>query len=238
MKPAIINQLLIISLLFLLSSCSNYTKGEPIESKLPPKYAFLVIDIQNDFMSNTGKLPIGENQSTNIIKTINKLSPIFNQNKIETIYIENKFKKYDLIANWFRNNAALEGTDGEKLSPDLTIVNDKQFYKSSPDAFSNKIFDKYLRTKKITKLIVAGVFADQCVLSTIQGALNRKYGVYVISDAIGAKNDNDINKALKKYKELNVNIVTSQQITEKGIKFIFRLTDRNAIQQMTPPRTT
>jgi nicotinamidase-related amidase len=52
-------------------------------------------------------------------------------------------------------------------------------------------------------------------LSTVKGGQNRKYEVYVISDAIGAKNDNDIEKALKAYKKLNVNTVTSEQIIDK-----------------------
>ena len=207
--------ILLVFALVLFSGCSPHTEGEPIETNLPEKFCFLVVDIQNDFMAKDGKLPIEPKQSQNIINTINRLLPVFDKNKIEIIYIGNEFKETDTIANWFRNKAAIEGTEGAKLAPDLNIINNNYFIKSSADAFSNKSFDKYLREKKITKLIISGVFADQCILSTVKGGLNRKYEIYVISDGIGAKNDQNIKKALKAYKKLKVNIITSEQIINK-----------------------
>lgn len=215
MKLNIFRSIILIICLILLSGCSPYTKGEPIESNLPDKYSFLILDIQNDFMAKDGKLPISPIQSRDIINKINMLLSILTQSEVEVVYIGNEFKKSDTIANWFRNNAAIKGTDGAKLDSNLNIINNNYFSKSSPDAFSNKSFDQYLREQKISKLIIAGVFADQCVLSTVKGGLNRKYEVYVISDAIGAKNDSDIEKAIKAYKKLNAHTVTSEQIINK-----------------------
>lgn len=201
--------------ILLSSGCTPFTKGKPIPSDLADKYAFLILDIQNDFMSKEGKLPVDPKQSNEIIKIINTLVVYFEQKNIDVVYIVNEFDKSDTIANWFRNNAAIKDTKGAELVSDLKLSTNNRFSKSHPDAFSNVDFDNYLRKKNITKLVIAGVFADQCVLSTVKGGVNRKFDVIVIADAIGAKNDRKREKAIESFKKLGVGVVTSDEIVQE-----------------------
>ncbi|MBU0485352.1 MAG: cysteine hydrolase [Proteobacteria bacterium] len=215
MKPFTIKFLYTLLIISLLPACSPYTKGQPIQKDLPAKFAYLVIDIQEDFMNANGKLPIDQGQSPKIIKNINELLPIFEQQKIEIIYIGNEFNKSETIANWFRNNAAIAGSKGTQLAAGLKVLNHHYFPKNHPDAFSNQEFDQYLRKQNITGIIISGVFADQCVLSTVKGALNREYEVFLISGTLGAKTDENLNNALQKYHKLDVSIFTPEQIVNK-----------------------
>jgi len=201
--------------LLICAGCSPYTKGEAIRADLPEKYALLILDMQNDFLKPDGKLPIDRGQAPKILEAINRLLTYLPGKGIEVVYIGNEFSKSDTVANWFRNKAALQGTEGAELTEDLTLVNNSYFAKNQPDAFSNHAFDQYLRKKKVTKLLIAGVFADQCILSTVKGALQRKYGVYVIADAIGAKTDRDLDKALQKFNSMDVQVVTAEQVIKK-----------------------
>jgi nicotinamidase-related amidase len=202
-------------LLFFINGCISHTKGKLIESDIPDKYAFLIMDIQKDFMTVEGKLPVNNEQAQTVLKTINTIVETVDVNEIEIVYIGNEFSPSDRIANWFRNYASLKGEEGSQLDSRLKIVNNIYFSKNQLDAFSNDKFDQYLRNKKVNKLIIAGVFADQCVLATARGALQRGYKVTILSDGVAAKSDEDLKEALQKYKEDGVTVMSSAGFLEK-----------------------
>ncbi len=208
---------LTISLMLLgfLVGCDAYTKGKPIESNMPEKYAFLIMDVQKDFMTADGKLPVDSQQAQSVLKTINRTVEAVDVSTVEIVYIGNEFSPSDRIANWFRNYAALKGEEGSKLDSRLKVVNNLYFSKNMPDAFSNDAFDQYLRNKKVNKIIVAGVFADQCVLATAKGAVQRGYKVITLSDGIAAKNDKKLIQALQKHKEVGTTVISSAEFIKQ-----------------------
>ncbi len=205
----------LISVVLFVTGCNPYNGGEPIQTGLPDKSAFIILDIQNDFMLPTGRLPIDQGQSSGIIRNINKLTAGFGKNHMDVIYIGNEFKESDTVANWFRNNSAIKGTEGAKLVAELNVINTNYFAKEHPDAFTNKLFDQFLRDRKITKLIIAGVFGDQCVLSTVKAALNRKFEVTIVSDAIGTKTDKKLANILETYKKIGVGVEKTDQLVSR-----------------------
>ncbi|MFC1770973.1 cysteine hydrolase family protein [Candidatus Margulisiibacteriota bacterium] len=207
----------LMSLIF-FSGCITFTKGHLIKANIQGKYAFLVVDIQKDFMQAEGKLPIDSQQAKTILKTINAVVESIDANGFEIVYIGNEFSSSDWIANWLRNHAALKGKEGAKLDPRLNIVNNIYFSKDQPDAFSNDKFDLYLRNKKVNKLIIAGVFAGQCVLATARGALQRGYEVIVLSDGVGAKNDDNLKEALRKHKKDGTVVMSSAKFLESLVE--------------------
>ena len=185
--------LFLISLIFI--SCAPYTKGPAIKQLTQEKRALLILDFQNDFFKSEAPMPVDSIQGKKAITTINK---VLNQesDKYSTIvYVGNEFSKKDYIANWFRNNAAVKGTEGAQLIDELVKNKGPYFSKSSSDAFSNNELDQHLRDQEITELHIAGVFADQCVLSTVKGAVNRGYEVRVIENAIAAKDEERLKQA-------------------------------------------
>ncbi|MCK4840165.1 MAG: cysteine hydrolase [Desulfobulbaceae bacterium] len=152
---------------FVFLARAPYTEGEPIQKGLPAKYAIIIIDLQEDFILPAGKLPVEQSQARKIVPSINSLLSSINANAVEVVYVGNEFSPADFIGNWFRNSAAIAGQQGTKLVSSLFVINDTYFSKEKPDAFSNTEFDQYLRGKSVNHLIVTGVFADQCVMATI-----------------------------------------------------------------------
>ena len=195
--------------------CSPHTEGEPIQQGLPTKYGIVIIDMQEDFILPTGKLPVDRDQSRKTLQSINSLLAAVNINRVEILYVVNEFSPEDTIGNWFRNHAAIAGREGTKQVADLTVVNDTFFIKDNPDAFSNVEFDAYLRDKKVNHLILAGVFADLCVMSTAKGGQQRQYKVAVIPEAVAAKNNKNHATAIDKFQKLGVEIFSIDDAIKK-----------------------
>jgi nicotinamidase-related amidase len=195
--------------LWYCAGCSPHTEGDPIQQGLPTKYGIIIVDMQEDFILPKEKLPVDRNQARKTVRSINSLLAAVHTNGVEVLYVGNEFSPEDSIGNWFRNHAAIVGQKGTKLVADLTVVNDTYFTKDKPDAFSNSAFDAYLRDKKVNHLILTGVFADQCVMSTAKGGLQRRYTVAVIPEAVAAKNSKNHEEAIKKFRKLGVDILAT-----------------------------
>ncbi len=74
--------------------------------------------------------------------------------------------------------------------------------KNSYDAFTNPELEKILKKQKIKYLIVAGIFGDGCVHSTIQGGFSKGYNFVILKDLIETtdiKIRQDLQKLLKTY---------------------------------------
>ena len=56
--------------------------------------------------------------------------------------------------------------------------------KNSYDAFTNPKLNKFLKKHKIKHIIVAGVFGDGCVNSTIEGGFSAGYNFIILKDLI------------------------------------------------------
>jgi nicotinamidase-related amidase len=189
-----------------------HTKGIPIQENMPAKQALLVIDIQNDFVGPEAKLPVDKAQADLMIQNANLLISEFTDRNSEVVYVVNEFSASDRIANWFRNGAAIEGEPGAELSARIQPAGSARFPKSSSDAFSNASFDAYLRKQRITEVILLGVFADQCVLATAKGAIQRGYSVVTVSDAIASKSDKALSAAIEKHKRTGATVTKTTDL--------------------------
>lgn len=198
--------------ILLFFSCNSYTEGELIKENLPPKAALLIVDIQNDIMLPTGKLPVDSVQANRVIKVANEIIQSIDPNIIEVIYIANEFESSNWIRNLFTNFAVLKGTQGAELDSRLNRINQNFYTKSQRDAFSNLQLDQYLRQKNVNNLIIIGVYAEHCVLSTVRGALQRGYKVTIVSDAVASKNDKDLRKAFDTYNSIGVSLLSSKEL--------------------------
>ncbi len=56
--------------------------------------------------------------------------------------------------------------------------------KNTYDAFTNQKLDEFLQKQKIKYVVVAGVFGDGCVESTIQGGFSKGYNFIILKDLI------------------------------------------------------
>lgn len=63
---------------------------------------------------------------------------------------------------------------------------------------------------QIDQLVITGVYADQCVLYTAMGALNRHYQVQFVRNGVGSSSDKAVDKACEAVKARGAEVVEYQ----------------------------
>lgn len=179
-----------------------------------PKTALLVLDMQEDFLGDKARMPIAKEQIPAVTAVVNSLIDEFEKNGQPIIYIKSEFPKIAL-GNKIRHFAAIKGSPGTKIYNKIRVCGDAIFSKKVPDAFSNSDFENYLVANRIGRLVVTGVYADQCVLTTASAALNRKYQVTFIRNGVGAKSEKAVTKACDSVRKKGGEVVDYQP----GIRF-------------------
>lgn len=188
-----------------LSSCDFSSKGESINSYQTPQSALLVMDMQVDFIGPNAKMPIEKSSVPALIENVNAEIENFKAQDKIIIYIRNVFPKND-IANFFRNQAAVEGSSGIAIDQRVKILSALIFDKNQPDTFSNKKFEHFLIDHQISELTLTGVYADQCTFYTAKSALNRGYKVNYLTQSVGAASGAKIQKAARRLAKLGATI--------------------------------
>ena len=170
--------------------------------------ALLVLDIQNDFFGKNARMPIDSGHAQEIMPKINMMIQHAQTAGWEVIYVGNEFRRSD-PGNLFRNFAALAGSLGAKLCPELQVSSKNYFPKRTGNAFKNQDLVEYVKGHKVSGVMITGVFAEGCVFQTTKGAI--KVGVHpiVIEDAIGAKTEHRRKRMIPKYKRIGAEVETS-----------------------------
>jgi len=144
----------------------------------------LLIDLQRDFLQPSGRMPVGTRQAENVIKCVLRLMSSDQAYDAQPIFILNQFSANDRLSNFFRRYSAIAGSSGAEIDPRIVYQGFPCFTKATSDAFSNPELDIFLKGRGITHLIIVGVYAEGCVLSTVRGAINRGYKVTIASDGV------------------------------------------------------
>lgn len=182
------------------------TTGTPIATYEHPRTALLIIDVQKAITEAKSKAALNIKQTDPMIENINK---ILNANKdMLVVYITNEFKK-GTVANLMFMKILEEGSETAKMDPRIKVVSNNHFIKDKGDSFTNPQLDEFLIKNKVNHLIITGLNAEYCVDRTIRGALNRKYNVTVVSDAIATKNDEKKAAKLEEFKALGAKEVST-----------------------------
>ncbi|WP_336081322.1 cysteine hydrolase [Thalassospira sp. CH_XMU1448-2] len=158
--------------------------GAPIETELRPNTAVLIVDLQEDFTSDTAKNAYPADKLHNALVAINDLVETANANDIPVISIRQKFDGFyiNLLVKLLNEGRGSASSTGLSLDDRIDGDIDHDIVKSRADAFHEPELDRVLARHDVGKLIIVGLDGDYCVNATIQGALNRGYDIS-ISDA-------------------------------------------------------
>ncbi|HPG41462.1 MAG TPA: isochorismatase family cysteine hydrolase [bacterium] len=189
---------------------AQVSQGIPIEKSGAEKSAMLVIDIQKDLTQADGKAPLNIAMTDNMIENVNILVDTCRNKGILVVYVRHEYDK--LVFNLLLNDTVKKGSPGSEIDERVAIINDNIFTKHFMDAFSNPAMEKLLRDNNISHLYITGLDAQYCVDKTVQSALNRKYAVTVVSDAIAGKTDAVVAKKLAEFKTLGATIESTEQV--------------------------
>lgn len=189
------------------------------------KDLLIIVDYQNDFVSNDGKVArkIKANFSklqaiSGVIqKLINNRHKknqliLFLLNDYNTKFYKGEYKKYRETKSAY-GNTGLVGTWGHKLYKIKQGEKDKVLVKHFSGGFYKTKLDDFLKNYGIKELYIVGVNTDVCVFQTALEAAIRGYKVNVIEDATATFSD-EIKKIFLDYlnKYLGINIINSKEL--------------------------
>lgn len=155
----------------------------------PAESALLIIDIQNDFASPSGRLYVHGVEK--IIQPIKRLLSSARRAGVTVIYTQDWHIRDDPEFKIWGEHA-VEGTWGAEIIEELKPVEGEiTVKKPSYDAFYSTSLDHILRSRDIKTLILTGLLGNVCVLCTAIGAAMRGYKLIVPVDAIFAIHEFD-----------------------------------------------
>lgn len=194
--------------LMTLGGCESEHRAMESKRNAP---ALVLIDLQRSFLGSQGARPVAENEVDPMVKAVNAMIDAARKNVVPVIYFKDEFSRFQFVGNMARNDAALRYEAGSAFDPRIDDAAGVYFTKQCPDGFSNPYFESHLKAINAGRILVAGVYADSSVLETAKSAIERGYGVTIISDAVAAESDAARDAALKQLKDAGAQIQTSQE---------------------------
>jgi nicotinamidase-related amidase len=130
-----------------------------------PNTALLVIDVQNDVMA-------GADNRDAVVANV--------------AVLVDKARAGDVPVVWVQHSSdeMPKGSDGWRYVPELTQDDaEPVVHKRYPDSFEDTDLETVLAERKVGRVVVAGAQTDECIRSTIHGAIVRGYDTTLVDDA-------------------------------------------------------
>lgn len=153
--------------------------GQKITPAERPNTALLLIDLQEDFTSPSGKYSYPADMVENVVAAINDLVEIANAKGFPVISIRQTFQGWyiNFLVRIFNQGRGCAKSGHLDLDDRINGDIDHDIVKAHADAFGEPELERVLDRQSVGKLIIVGLDGDYCVQATIQAALNRGYDV-------------------------------------------------------------
>ncbi|MDQ1438665.1 MAG: hypothetical protein QOK43_2294 [Acidimicrobiaceae bacterium] len=127
--------------------------------------ALLVIDVQNDVVA-------GAHERDAVVANVATLVDKARHERVPVVWVQHS------------DEQLARGTDGWRIVPELAPDEAEPLVeKTYGDSFEDTNLETVLAGLGVGRLVVAGAQTDQCVRSTLHGALVRGYDATLVSDA-------------------------------------------------------
>lgn len=173
--------------------------------------ALLLIDLQTDFLSEGGRLPVGSADAQRVISAANRLIALHERRRWPLLLSCSQYKKYTIIGNYLRRYAAMEGSGGGVVDPRIQASNPVIFPKPDVSAFSNPYLVEYLKEKLVDRVVICGVHAEGSVRATALDARRARLDVILISDGVASARVSKLPETLSRMRERGVRILSLQE---------------------------
>jgi len=130
-----------------------------------PSTALLVVDVQNDVVAQAHERDV-------VVANVHRLVEKARREQVPVVWVQH-------------HDESLErDSDGWRIVPELSRGDDEPLVeKSYGDAFEETTLESVLAELRVGRLVVAGAQTDQCIRSTLHGALVRGYDATLVEDA-------------------------------------------------------
>jgi len=189
--------------------------------------ALLVIDIQNTYLEVADDAheavrwaPFRERMNNTVIPNTAKLTEACRARGVEVV-----FARIACLTSDGRDRSLSQKKPGfnylllpkdradSQLVPELTPVEDDiVVIKTTDSALTGTNLRLILRNLEISDVIVAGIFTDQCVSSTVRSLADESFGVVVVEDCCAAATDELHLNELKSINMIYCHVVQSEDI--------------------------
>lgn len=177
--------------------------------------ALLIVDVQNDFCPG-GALAVPEGDK--VVSVINGLMDHF-----EVIVASKDWHPPESVHFEKWPPHCVQNTSGAEFHPKLASKRIQQVFlkgtRNKDDGYSafeatNEDVERYLRSRGVSELYVAGLATDYCVKASALDAVTRHFKTYVVTDAVAAVDvqPGDGGKALEEMTAAGVAPVTSRDL--------------------------
>jgi len=183
---------------------SIVTTGQPIGNYDKHKSALLVIDIQEATTGHLSMYPFFQKNSDELIKNINRITDIFNNQNILVIHIRSEIS--NPLINLL-NNSYAKGSPGAQFDKRIKTASGFEVIKRAKDSFKNTNLDSILTSNKVSELYILGLDAAECVNATVEASQNRNYKVNLVEEAILSKSSEMKDSMIAVFKDRGVNIL-------------------------------
>jgi nicotinamidase-related amidase len=141
-------------------------KGETMTTlENRPNTALLVVDVQNGVVEGT-------HQRDAVVANVGSLVEKARQERVPVVWVQHS------------DDGLARGSDDWRIVPELTPGDAEPLVeKSYPDSFEDTTLETVLSGIGVGRLLVVGAQTDECIRSTLHGALVRGYDATLVSDA-------------------------------------------------------
>jgi nicotinamidase-related amidase len=130
-----------------------------------PNTALVVIDVQNGVVE-------GAHERDAVVANVGSLVAKARQEEVPVVWIQHS------------SEALAKGSDNWRIVPELAPDDAEPLVdKSYPDSFEETALESVLSGLGVGRLVVVGAQTDECIRSTLHGAIVRGYDATLVSDA-------------------------------------------------------
>jgi nicotinamidase-related amidase len=130
-----------------------------------PNTALLVIDVQNGVVEGT-------HERDAVVANVGNLVEKARQEQVPVVWIQHS------------RDGLAKGSDEWRIVPELSPDEAEPLVeKSYADSFEDTTLETVLSSLGVGRLVVAGAQTDECIRSTLHGAIVRGYDATLVSDA-------------------------------------------------------
>ncbi len=184
--------------------------------------ALLIVDVQNDFLPG-GSLAVPHGEE--VIPPLNTYIQEFHRRHLPIVATRDwhpeKHCSFQSQGGAWPPHCVQE-TEGARISPELQLPKDAiliakgaQKDKDAYSGFQDTELESFLRRWGIGRLFIGGLATDYCVLKTVLDALERRFRVCLLSDAIRAVDvrPGDGKRALDEMRKAGAHIITLEHLS-------------------------
>ncbi len=198
--------------------------------------ALLVIDIQNTYLDDRRRedvppeelakwqawRPFNKRMREVVIPNTKAIMETFRENKLETI-----FARIACMTEDGRDRSLSQrkpgwnyllmplNTEPSKIIPDLAPMDDEiVITKTTDSALTGTNLRLMLHNIGIKNVVLAGIFTDQCVSSTVRSLADESYNVIVLEDCCAAGTDELHDKELEIINNIYCHVMRSEELRE------------------------